>query len=236
MAGVYEIPLADLAQQCAEETDKYRVRQQSEQLFCFELMRRALAEDVPEAFTYIYRIYEPQVLTWVYRHARFIETDETAEYFAGSALRSFYFRTHGPHFAAFPSLAHLLAYIKRCVHTAIAQYLRDHAQPASISLEIIGDSGQNADLDAGLRAAEVWARIVEVLPDQRDQLLARCALVLGMRPQQTYHDYPDQWSGEREISVALYRIRRTLRRDPQLRQLAGLGDSDDGLIEQSHVG
>ena len=50
---------------------------------------------LPEAFTYVYRIYEPQVIRWVYNHSQFEQTAEHADYFAGSAMSNFYFAVRG---------------------------------------------------------------------------------------------------------------------------------------------
>src|SRR5262245_21445236 len=105
-----------LAQRCVEETEKFNRRQSNDPQFCFELLRRALAEGVAEALTYAYRIYERQSLKWVYNHSGFAETGESADYFARSALSAFYFALRGPKFARFPSLQQVLAYLKLCVH------------------------------------------------------------------------------------------------------------------------
>src|SRR5262245_51124329 len=119
------LSLDQLAQRCVEETDKFNRRQSNDPQYCFELLRRALAEGAAEAFTSAYQIYERQVLKWVYGHSGFAETGESADFFARSALSTFYFALRGPKFARFPALQHVLAYLKLCVHTAIAQYLRD---------------------------------------------------------------------------------------------------------------
>jgi hypothetical protein len=222
MTVAANLSLDALAQRCADETQKYRRKEQSDAQFCMELLRRALVDELPEAFTRVYRIYEQQVLAWVYAHARFRETDESAEYFAGWALRSFYFGVRGAKFAAFPALSHLLAYLKSCVHTAIAQYVRDQLPPPAAPLDAVAEPGSEPDLAERLDAGELWDHITRLLPDERDRLLAHCAFSLGMKPRQIHAAYPQRWRDEREISVALYRIRSLLRADPELRQRMGL--------------
>jgi hypothetical protein len=216
------LPVEQLAQRCIEETEKFNRRQSNDSQFCFELLRRALTEGVTEAFTYVYQIYERQVFSWVYNHSGFVQTGENADYFARSALSAFYFALRGAKFARFPSLQQALAYLKLCVHTTIAQYLRDQRQATAVSIETTGPIAETPDLGTRAEAAELWAYICSLLPDERDRLLARYAFVLDLKPRQIVELYPAHWADEREVTVALYRIRRLLRADAELRRLMGL--------------
>lgn len=216
MTTVASLSVDDLAQRCAEETDKFNRRQANDAQFCFELLRRALGEGVAEAFTRVYQVYERQVLNWVYAHPRFDQTGESAEFFAGGALRQFYFALRGPKFDRFPSLPAILSYLKLCVHTSVAQYLRDQHPAQTTSLDEVGEAAETLDLGTRADAAELWAYICRLLPDLRDQLLARCVFVQDLKPRQIVEKYPTFWRDEREVSVALYRIRRILRNDDGL--------------------
>lgn len=212
-----------LAQRCAEETDKFNHRQPSDAQFCFELLRRALGEASSEAFTRVYQIYERQVLAWVYSHSRFGQTGEDAEFFAGTALRTFYFALRGPKFDKFPSLPQVLAYLKLCVHTAIAQYIRDQQPAPTTPIDDVGELAHTPDLGTRADAADLWLHICQLLPEERDRSLARYAFMHDLKPRQIVSAYPSEWRDEREVSVALYRIRRTLRNDPELGRRVGLG-------------
>jgi hypothetical protein len=214
----------DLAQRCAAETEKYQRREPTDDRFCFELLRRALAEGVADAFTQVYQIYERRVLSWVLGHSRFTATGEDASYFAGTAWSTFYFALRGPKFAAFPTLPQALSYLKLCVHTSIAQYIRDQQPGAALSLDAAAYAGQASDLSARAMAASVWRRIRALLPDDGDLLLARCVFAEDLKPRQIIAAYPGRWRDEREISVEIYRIRRNLRKDTELRALLGLDE------------
>ncbi|MBA3943862.1 MAG: hypothetical protein H0X37_04790 [Herpetosiphonaceae bacterium] len=205
-----------LAQRCAEETKKWNDRQGSDPQFCFELLRRALAKGMAEAFTHVYQIYEPQVIRWVQGHSRFALTGENADFFAGAALRTFYFAMQGPKFARFAGVPQVLAYLKMCVHTAIMQYLRDQHPVDVTPLEDVHELGETPDLLARTDAAELWAHICHLLPDPHDRNLARCIFLLDLKPRQIVSAYPLQWSNEREVTVATYRIRHLLRNNAEL--------------------
>lgn len=216
------LPLDQLADACAEQTRRFSRREPSDTLFCFELLRRALAEALPEAFTWVHRIYERQVIRWVYQHTRFEQTGESAEFFANAALTQFYFALRGARFAQFGSLAQVLAYLKACVHSAVAQYVRDHEKTALLPLEAAAEAPVVVNPGEALEAAEVWAYICQQLPDEHDQWLARCAFMLDLKPKAIAAANPGYWRTEREVTLALYRVRQRLRSDPGLRERLGL--------------
>jgi hypothetical protein len=214
----------ELAARCAHETDLFNRRQPSDPQWCFELLRRALADGSSDAFTLVYQIYERQATHWVYNHPKFEHTGESAEYFASQALRSFYFALRGPKFERFPSLPQILSYLKLCVHTAIAQYVRDQQPYSTTPLAEEPSLSYQPDLDTRAVASELWQHICLLLPDERDRLLARLAFVQGLKPREIVVAFRHQWRNEREVSVALYRIRRTLRNDEELQRRIGTDD------------
>lgn len=221
MSHASGLSIGELAQRCAEETDKFTHQLENDPQYCYELLRRALAERSGKAFTHVYNVYEPLVRSWVYRHSRWPLTGESADYFANAAFRAFYFGVSGPKFARFPTLAAALGYLKTCVHTTIAMYLRDSEPNLTIPIEDADDLSKAPNLGADAEAWEVWEHIQQLLPDEHDRLLARCAFVLGLRPQEIYAAYPQHWDSERSVSIRLYRIRQKLRGDPQLAALVG---------------
>jgi hypothetical protein len=224
------LSIDELARRCAEETEKFARRTPSDDLFCFELLRRALADGASEAFTRIYQIYERRVLGWVLGHGRFQQTGEEATYFVSSAWSAFYFRMRGPAFAGFAGLAPALAYLKVCVHTEIMQHLRAQRGPGTLPLGATLDPAHTPDLGSGAATQEIWRRIVMLLPDEQDQLLARAMFVEGRPPRQIVAAYPGRWHDERAVSVDIFRIRKLLRKDPELRRWFGLeGDAEDEL-------
>ena len=213
--------LDDLAQHCASETDKFSRREPSDARFCFELLRRALADGLSDAFTRVYQIYERQVLIWVHSHSGFARSGESADYFVSTAWSAFYFALRGPKFDSFPSLPQVLAYLKLCVHTAIAQYLRDQEPVPTMPIELAPNVAHLPDLGMRIAATELWQQIEQLLIDPRDRLLARCAFVEDLKPRQIVKAYPTHWKDERDVSVELYRIRRLLRNDSELHRLLG---------------
>ncbi|HNP71663.1 MAG TPA: hypothetical protein PLO33_04585 [Kouleothrix sp.] len=225
MSAADSLSIDDLARLCASETDKFNRRLPSDTRFCFELFRRALAGGVSEAFTQLYRIYDRQMQAWVQRHPQFVYSDESAEYFASAAWARFFFALRGAKFAEFRSLPAVLSYLKQCVHTAIALYLRDQQRARLAPL----DAGQLADLpDLPARVVneQIARRIVALLPDERDRVLAHARFAEQLMPREIVRAYPGWWKDERAVSVDIYRIRRILRADAELRSLLDLPEAE----------
>ena len=214
---VQQIQIYELTQRCADETTKFTRHIDSDTRFCFELFRRALVESLPEAITAVFRIYEPLALRWTYAHRQFLQTGESAEYFSSLAIRTLYLQLRGSRFGQFSTLNAILAYLKRCVYTSVALYVRDYGEnPLPIPEHI--EPADPYDPAGEVGAEDLWNHLCTLLPDEQDQLLARCVFVLDLKPRQIVTLYPAIWQSEREISVALYRIRRVLRSDVQLQQ------------------
>src|SRR5690242_18054851 len=135
MSAAEGLSIDDLARLCTSETAKFNRREPSDAQFCFELLRRALANGLSEAFTRVYTIYERQVRIWVRGHPRFVQTGESDEYFVSAAWSTFYFALRGPKFLGFAALPQVLAYLKACVHSAIMLYLRDQQPDAALPLD-----------------------------------------------------------------------------------------------------
>ena len=221
MSAAAGLSIDDLARLCTSETAKFNRREPSDTQFCFELLRRALGDGVSEAFTRAYTIYERQVRIWVRGHSRFAQTGESDEYFLSAAWSTFYFALRGPKFAGFASLPQALAYLRACVHSAIMLYLRDQQPDATLPLDDQA-AAVAADQPEPFETAQLAARVAELLPEPQDRLLAHCVFAEDLKPRQIVHAYPGRWDSERDVTVALFRIRRILRKDAQLRKLFGM--------------
>lgn len=215
------LTVEQLAEQCEQENRKFSRQQESDPRYCFELLRRALLEDIPQAFSSFYRVYEPIVRRWVYSHSQFNLTNEDADYFVSAALSKFYFALRGAKFGQFSVLPQVMSYLKLCAHTAITQYLRDQQRLATVSLDDQEEWMQPAESDVP-QSEDVWATICEVLPDEEDQLLVDALFIQQMKPAEIAARYPQRWDSPRAVSVALQRVRRRLRASDLLREHAGL--------------
>lgn len=220
---IHALQLEDVINQCREENAKYFRKLAQDTRYCFELFRRALADRSEDALDHLLRIYRPQVRRWVINHPAFPAADETEDYFVSVAFTQFYSGVLKLGFLSFPALAKIMAYLKRCVYTAIAQYVRDHPN-ADVPLPEI-DLPNHIDDLAEVNAEQLWQHICNVLTTDKQRLLARCAFVFNMKPAEIVLHYGNEWSDERSVSTALYRIREILRNDSGLKGWFGVDES-----------
>ncbi len=220
------LDLEQLAAYCAEQTQKFLKRLANETRYCFELIRRGYVEQSNDALHHVYRIYMPLLVSRAHRHKWFERSCQDAEYFARVALANFYRRCRGSQFAEmFADLPSVMGYLYACLHSAIVQDIRDNRMAASLPEDIPAPGGDKAG-KGDLNGSELWAAICRALADPDDERLAYLRLVLDVRPAEIVRLEPHKWKTEREVSVALQRIRRRLRKDPGLRNLAGFDDAE----------
>lgn len=208
--------IEQLAHRCAEETDKYRRRLPNDTQYCFELLRRALAEEDQEAISRVEQIYQSQVRSWVSNHSQFAATGETVEYFASRAFSKLYFALRGERFARFAGLPQIMQFLKKCVHTGIMDHMRRELPEDPLDESNVPSADGPSDFGA------LWAYICGLLPDECERILIECRFLLGLRPAQIVQDFPDCWQDARDVSVALQRVRRRLSSDPGLRDWVSL--------------
>ena len=214
------LSIVDLATLCEEETRKFYLGSIYNPLHCYELLKRALSDQSAEAFSHVYRIYEPMVTRWVYRCGAFSSADEPADFFVSAAFSSFYFALRGKDLGKFDSLSKVLNYLKSCVYTAVLEYIRKnkrHDIVTEASIETYVNLGTEDSVDSLLQ--DLWARICELLPDKEDQQLAYHVFVLDMKPSEIAESDPERWESARQVTQRLYRIRQILRNDSDLRHL-----------------
>jgi hypothetical protein len=213
-----------LAERCAEETKNYLKQVAREAQTCFELMRIALAENNNIALAAIFRNYQQLIRSWVMIHPGFLPSQEPPDFFILDAFSSFYFAVRGEKFAKFPDLARLLKFLKVCVHSSILMYLRKQRLPI---VPLPDDGFYFPKIDENLIYLAIWDRICKLLPAEDDQNLAYLAFVHERKAADIAQILPERYADARAVSIALQRIRYTLKNDANLRDLLGAKGKKD---------
>ncbi|MBE0689279.1 MAG: sigma-70 family RNA polymerase sigma factor [Anaerolineae bacterium] len=212
-----------IARRCAEETQKFLRHIEQDTRYCFELWRRALAEQLDDALQHLYLLYIPLLAGRARRHKQFAMSCADGDYFARIALANFYRACHGARFTdMFPELAPVMKYLNACLHSAIVQDVRDNPLTPPLPEDDSGLIAPPDPSDHDLRSSDLWEHIRSVLDDSRDEALSYKRFVLQMTPAEIMRADQGLWQSTRDISVALQRIRRKLRKDDTLRGLFGL--------------
>jgi DNA-directed RNA polymerase specialized sigma24 family protein len=219
------VSLHALAQQCAQETQRFFQHGNEKAQGCLELFQRAMISRQEEAWNYIYQQYEGQVRRWVQRHSMFGMTGETADYFVNLAFMRMWQAITPEKFARFSAINEIMRYLQMCVHSVIVDYLRARPRLA-VSIEDASDQGMISTathiattvLDK-VYQTQVWNMIGTRIRNQKEKIVLNCFYALDMKPREIYEEYPQIFRDVKEIYRIKENILARLRRDKELQAL-----------------
>lgn len=207
-----------LARCCEEEYGRYFRAPESPAPCCYDLARAALQARNGHAMTRFYGIFEPLCRGWAATFPGFAHTGEPEpDVFVNTAFTRLYLRINKDTFERFPSLAAILAYLKRCVITAILQHLR---RPAPEALEEDTPVAFSSDVER----EQIWQRVSALLAAPDDRRLIDLRFRQDIKPAEIAALHPETWPTARHVTVALQRVLYALRKDAELRARFGLSN------------
>ncbi len=215
--------LQTLAQQCAQETQRFFQHQTGDARSCLELFQRAIVTKQEKAWEAIYQQYEPQVTKWVLRHPSFSATGESADYFVNLAFLRLWTAITPAKFAEFSDIREVMRYLQLCVHSVIIDYLR--ARP-SVAIGFEDHEAQRILAEKGIRIdakvlnkvqqEELWEIIKTRLQNEKERFVFDCCYKLDMKPGEIFQQYRDRFKDVREIYRIKENILARLRRDKEI--------------------
>lgn len=210
------LPLGQLAQQCAAQSERYFQRQDSDPRYCYELLRRAIFERNQQAWTLFYNQYRPLVASWVLRHPAFVQSGEEVQYFVNCAYEKFWSAMSPQKFGNFVDLKSLLRYLQMCVHSVIVDQIRQAEHSAlSLNLETThGDSG--GALDRAARE-EFWRWLEPRLHSDKERQVIYGSFFMELKPRELYAEFRQVFRDVGEVHRVKENVLARLRRDPELR-------------------
>jgi DNA-directed RNA polymerase specialized sigma24 family protein len=219
------LTLAGLAHRCAQETDRFFLRQAHDPQYCFELFRRAIAGRDQRAWELIYRQYHPLVTSWVTRHSAFPSSGEEAQYFLNRAFEKMWGALGPERFGQFPNLKSLLRYLQMCVNSVVHDHVR-RADVPQVELEphAVTDSTPANDplaeqiLDQ-VQQEELWSAVSARLQDDKERLVVYGSFVLGLKPRELCVQYEESFQDVREVYRVKENVLARLQRDAALRRM-----------------
>ncbi len=218
--------LDSLADQCREQTERYRRGEASLEVFCLELLRRSLVERDELAWAALFVQYRGIVLAWIRRHPASASLDEEDDYWVNLTFERFWRSIGSDRFYLFPGLSALLSYLKTCAHSVLLDEARARARDrVATRAEADADSDDPPDVEAhamaALSAEDLWAIIARELQDESERLVVRLSFALDLKPQEIQRLHPEHFSSTGEV----YRVKRNvldrLRRSKEIRELVG---------------
>jgi hypothetical protein len=205
----------EVKERCESETQKYLRREAHTTEFCYELFRRFFEDRCDPVIGMLHTIYRPLVSNWVRNHKYFHRIDVPSDEIVFDSLSHFIFSLKRHPFSDFATIAALLVYWRKCVHTIIMTEWRKRERIALRTDDRLECVEEN-DFDRDIIAKAVWERIRLLLTDPNDLLLARLVFVYNMKIRHIVKEYPAIWKDANEVRVDKQRIKRCLRKDERL--------------------
>jgi DNA-directed RNA polymerase specialized sigma24 family protein len=221
---LWTMELGALARRAQSESRSFYHHEAYDPRFAYELFRRALVERDDAAWAHIFEQYAPLVEHWVRRSGAFTISGESSEFFVSAAFTRFWRAIPAPRFAAFPSLAALLNYLRRCATCVVIDTARAQSCADLLPEECVNWNDQrlgHADEEATERVSreEFWGMVDGLLDNEIERVVVRCSYILGMKPSEIYARYREQFSGVEEVYSLKRALLTRLRKSPELRGL-----------------
>ncbi len=226
-----QLSLTDLADLCAQETERFFKRQIHDPAYCFELFRRAIREDDQYAWELIYNQYESLVAGWVKQHQSLVATGEDVQYFVIGAFGKISKILTAEKFNRFSDLQSLLYYLKMCVHSVITDYNRVVQRTnQNISFEEVKTQVQSPEpaiedeVSERVDSQTFWVWISEKLHDEKERIVVQGVFVLDLKPRELCDHYEHLFTDVNEVYRIKQNILARLRRDSEFRRFFGGDD------------
>lgn len=214
--------LGSLARRALAESRRFYRHEEYDPHFAYELFRRALVERDDVAWGYIFEQYAPLVEHWVRRTGAFTVSGESSDFFVSAAFTRFWRAIPAARFSAFPSLASLLNYLRRCATCVVIDTARSQSYADMLPEECVNWNDQrlgHADEEATDRVSreEFWGLVDGLLTSEAERVVIRCSFLLGMKPGDIYARWGGLFSGVEEVYTLKRAILNRLRKNPELR-------------------
>lgn len=219
--------LEDLAQKCAQETDRFFTHHDYDSSYGFELFRRAVRNKDECALEVVIAQYQPLVARWVNRwmdqHPDFPMMHEEAQDFIAQAFERFWVSFTPAKFDKSWNLAAVLRYLQMCVSAAITdawrksrrarleQVMRDEEQEFSQPESTPEDLLQND---------EFWQLIKKKLKDPKEYTVLYASFSLALSPREILAEYPSLFRNIKEIYQYKANLLARLERDDEIKEFA----------------
>jgi DNA-directed RNA polymerase specialized sigma24 family protein len=218
------MPVDDLAQRCAQETDLYFTHHDYDSSYCFELFRRAIQKKDERAWKVIIAQYEPLVARWVDRwmskHPDFSLANDEAQDFIAQAFERFWVSFTPAKFDRSQSLAAVLRYLQMCVNGAITDTWRKLSR-LQLEQETKDEEQEFSEPEPTpediLQADEFWQLIKKKSKDPKEYTVVYASFGLALSPREILAEYPGVFSDIKEIYQYKANLLDRLERDEEIK-------------------
>jgi DNA-directed RNA polymerase specialized sigma24 family protein len=187
----------------------------------YNLFRRAIVEHDEDAWTECFARYGPLLVAWASSHSAIGQLSEHCDDIAVEAFARAWAALSPQRFAAFPSLAALLAYLRTCVLAAIIDCVR--AQTASQRmmqrLEGIPPATPEQIVLDKIARAELWHIANGLVKTLQERTILIEHFMLGLPPRTIWARHRDLFADVSMVYVAKRNLLTRHQHNPDLLRL-----------------
>lgn len=207
---------------------------QTHEVYCFELFRRAIQEKSEQCWSVLYAQYSKLVVHWIGHFSKssapLLETP--SEDLVTDTFTAFWRAFTPEKLSKAERLANVLSYLKSCAATAVLQAKRREdrkVKQAEWNQELIDSEGTTHQVDSrpdqilleSMWQETLWQVVNRCCNDERERILARLSFVSDLRPSEILDRHPDLFSDVAEIYTMRRNLKNRLWRDKALQALWG---------------
>lgn len=178
----------------------------------YEIFRHAIVERDERAWATIHARYRLLLVTWANHCGASTATSEAAADIADRALARAWIALTPKRFTAFPTLAHVLAYLRACVRTTAIDCARAQiaAERSVISADPIASPEQV--VLANFDRAALWHMVLGLVTTPSEHIALVTSCVYGLPPRAIQSRYPQLFPDVAAVYATkrnlFYRLRR----------------------------
>jgi DNA-directed RNA polymerase specialized sigma24 family protein len=188
----------------------------------YELFRRAVVEGDEQAWSTIALRYRNLMIAWATRCSAAHATGEPCEHLADQAFTRAWMALSAEQFAAFPNLAAILAYLRRCVTTTVI----DAARSRACYDRAFGDGAMEGSAIVSaeqyvlerIERVEFWRLINSLTRTEEERVVLYERFVLDLAPRTILKRHSALFQDIAAVYAAIRNLCDRLRRHKQLAQ------------------
>lgn len=221
----HSMDLSLLENRCGSELNKHRRKLPADDRFCLEILRRAIAQQVDQAWMALQQCFGEIVRIWLRSHPGndiALQRDSEENYVAQTFSR-FWYAVRSRH-VEFSSLNAALSYLHATLNGILTDTLRSHLRSKNVPFPESGFPEEPA-VEENHGSQETWEIISSLLTDERERRAAYLLYYCGLKPREIVLRCSDEFVDVKEVYRLNCNIVERLRRNrDRLRWLLGDGE------------
>jgi hypothetical protein len=209
----YQTHLSTLADHCSIELMRHRRKEPADDSYCLEILRRAIVQNVDQAWSMVQKCFSEIIRIWVRSHpSRDIALlHDTEENYVAQTFSRFWFavRDQGPEFATLNSA---LSYLHATLNGIIMDTMRVHFRSRDVPLPEPGLS-QEPVVEESDDNQNLWESLRNLLTDERERRVTYLLYYCGLKPREIVSRFPIEFANVKEVYRLNQNVIERLRRN-----------------------